>query len=195
MSRKIILIGAGDTGTAAIELLSSSTDYEIVGFLDDAKSGYHHGFPILGKFSDINKVKKELKVKNVLVTISLNLVARKQIVKKLVEDGFVCPVICHKSVLLSPSSEIGIGTIVFPYASIGHSAWVGNFCIVKPYVRVSYHAKVGDLSLLSPYCFVGSYSHVGKETVLYTRTTISPKISIGERCVVYAHSVVVFRLR
>jgi bacillosamine biosynthesis N-acetyltransferase PglD-like protein len=52
MLKPILIYGAGDTGRRALEILSGNREYQIAGFLDDAKRGTFEGYDILGSGSE-----------------------------------------------------------------------------------------------------------------------------------------------
>ncbi|EEZ6885761.1 shikimate dehydrogenase, partial [Escherichia coli] len=47
MSKKLIIFGAGGFSKSIIDSLNHK-HYELIGFIDKYKSGYHQSYPILG---------------------------------------------------------------------------------------------------------------------------------------------------
>ncbi len=72
---RVVVVGAGALGEAAIHLLRSETGvrYQVVGFLDDSRDKVGrdlHGLPVLGTLSDSERILEEEQVTQVVLAIS-----------------------------------------------------------------------------------------------------------------------------
>jgi UDP-GlcNAc:undecaprenyl-phosphate GlcNAc-1-phosphate transferase len=72
---KVLIVGAGALGEAAVQLLRADTSrrYQVVGFLDDSREKIGrrlHGLPILGTLSEAPLVLKEQEVGTLVIAIS-----------------------------------------------------------------------------------------------------------------------------
>ena len=72
--QNIVIIGAGEAGAQAFTQIIKSPNLQLnpVGFLDDALDSQGrriHGLPVLGKISELEKIKDQLSVSKVLVAI------------------------------------------------------------------------------------------------------------------------------
>jgi UDP-GlcNAc:undecaprenyl-phosphate GlcNAc-1-phosphate transferase len=73
--KRVLVVGAGALGEAAIRLLRSdkSNRYQVVGFLDDSRDKVGrrlHGLPVLGTLSEADRVLAEQEVAQVVIAIS-----------------------------------------------------------------------------------------------------------------------------
>lgn len=71
--RRLLIVGAGAAGRAlAFQIQESSSDYEIVGFVDDDTMMLHRtvrGLPVLGTVSELPALVKECEVQEIVVAI------------------------------------------------------------------------------------------------------------------------------
>ncbi len=86
--KRTLIIGAGDAGEIALRSLMKDYMgvYNVVGFLDDdpgKKNMSIHGYPILGKVSNADRLVKELEITEVLIAISA---ASKTFIRSTVES-------------------------------------------------------------------------------------------------------------
>ena len=87
--RRLLLVGAGQTGVNLYEMLKTDKDYEIVGFLDDDEKKWGMSFgnaSVIGGTGILSTLVKELKIDKVIIAVTR--VIRPEIYKKLVEVKF-----------------------------------------------------------------------------------------------------------
>ncbi|MGO9139581.1 MAG: TIGR03013 family XrtA/PEP-CTERM system glycosyltransferase [Syntrophales bacterium] len=87
--RRLLIVGAGETGGNLYEMLKANKDYEILGFLDDDEKKWGISFgnaSVIGGTGLLSTLVKELKIDNVIIAITR--VIRPEIYKKLVEAKF-----------------------------------------------------------------------------------------------------------
>lgn len=68
---RILIVGGGEVGKKLIEeLLNHTTEYRVIGFLDDMESlqrTYYHGVPCLGKMSDLKGIVDRDKIDEMII--------------------------------------------------------------------------------------------------------------------------------
>jgi len=87
--RRVLIVGAGHTGSALYEFLKTNTGYEVVGFLDDDEKKWGMSFSaasVIGGTGILSTVVKQLDVDNVVIAITQMI--QPEVYKKLVEAKF-----------------------------------------------------------------------------------------------------------
>lgn len=62
----------------------------------------------------------------------------------LAREGFVLPVLIHPSAVVSPSAEVGYGTVICARAVIGPGAKIGRGCIISGGAAVDRDAEIPE---------------------------------------------------
>lgn len=110
---RTLIVGAGDAGEQILRNMLSLrvSSYMPVGFIDDSpikKNVKIHGVKVLGKISDIPKIVKSYKVKQLIIAIPS---ASNNLIKKAIELGRQSGL--HKIKVAPPLSEIMRGEVSF----------------------------------------------------------------------------------
>ena len=121
MKKKLLLIGIGGHSRSCIDVIESTQEFEIVGYVDknlkSASKETHIRF--LGYDSDLPNIFKEIKYAHIAVGQMKNLDLRKNLFNKLVKIGFKLPkIISKKSIVSKNNIKIGDGTIIMHNALI-----------------------------------------------------------------------------
>ena len=103
---------------------------------------------------------------------------------------FAAPALAHPSAVVSPSAEIGPGTVVFPRAVVNAAARVGRGVIVNTGAIVEHDCVLGDGAHLSPGAVLGGGVTVGAGSWVGAGATVLPLVRIGRDVRVGAGAVV-----
>lgn len=193
--KKIIIFGAGKYSTVVIDIILKRIEFlnekiEIIGLLDDSYiegiQKYIMGFPIIGKFDDIEK----FLIGEYEFIISVGDVkARKNIAEKY--NYLKYYTLIYPSAEIAHEVEIGEGTII------------GEQAVLKSCLRVGKHCILNTNSVNSHHCIIENYTHisvgsilcgsvcVGECSFIGAGSTVIPNIKIGNNCTVGAGSVVI----
>jgi len=120
----LLILGAGSHGREVMELARSLNVFRRIAFLDDdpAKAG------VLGPCSDLGRWVEEYPA---AIPAVGNRALRMRWLRELAAAGFVLPVLVHPSATVSPSAELGYGTVVCAQAVVGSGAEAGPGCIIS----------------------------------------------------------------
>jgi acetyltransferase-like isoleucine patch superfamily enzyme len=180
---KLLIYGAGYTGEllATDYLNGTKNDYEVVGFIDDKKTGSLAGLPILGPKEKLPEL-KEKGIDNIIVSLFQDAKLRLRICSALEEIGFNFPSLAPK---IPGTVNIGKGVYVRENVDfLGFHQDIGDFSVIGSYAVIEGGVKIGKGVLLSPHTFVGRDVAIGDGTVLYPHAGISPMVKIGKHCIV-----------
>lgn len=131
-----------------------------------------------------------------IVSIGVNRI-RKIVVDRLVakanEDGhpleFATAI--HPSAIISPSAQIGEGTVVMAGAVINANAVIGKHCIVNTGATVDHDCVVGDYCHIAPGANISGATQIGEGTWIGVGACVVQCLNIGKDCMIGAGSVVV----
>ena len=113
---------------------------------------------------------------------------RKKIAEKVHSDFAIA---IHPSAIVSPSAEIGEGSVVMQGAIVQAYASIGKHCIVNTGASVDHECVIRDFVHLSPHCTLCGNVIVGEGTWIGAGAVVKQGIKIGCWCTVGAGAVVV----
>jgi len=97
----------------------------------------------------------------------------------------------HPSAIVSPSAQIGEGTVVMPGAIINADAVIGKHCIINTGASVDHECVIGDYCHIAPHVTLCGQVHVGEGTLVGVGASVIPCIKIGKWCTIGAGAAVV----
>ena len=182
--KKIIIIGAG--GHAAeirdyIEHYNNAVTTEkqltVVGFLDDNENNYKaYDFkePFLGTIKD-HEVQKDAAY---LMGIA-NIKYRRPIVSTLIDNGAQFATLIHPSAIISPSAEIGAGSVISHNASVGPKAHIGKFNMLNSRCTIGHDTQMGDFNFIGPQVVMSGFTKIGNDNMFGVNAATIPAIEVG----------------
>lgn len=191
---RIILIGAG--GHAAElrdyirhrEIRESQPSMSVEGFLDDDPATYkHYGFdePYLGTIKD-HIIREDI---HYLMAIA-NLAYRQAIIERFKSEGAKFTGLIHPTALISPSAELGEGTVISHNASVGPKVKMGKFNMLNSRCTVGHDTVLGDYNFISPQVALSGNTKIGNGNLIGTNACTIPGITIGNNNKIGAGMVV-----
>lgn len=120
----LLILGAGGFGRQLWELAQEDGRFATVAFLDDQSQDPR----VVGQCREY----RELAGKYTCALAAFgNNSLRLEWAEKLEQAGYTLPVLCHATAYVSPSAQLGPGTVVLPHANIMAGVKVGRCCIVN----------------------------------------------------------------
>lgn len=175
----INLFGASGHAKVIMEIIKAQGN-EVECLYDDAPHCKEiHGRPVY-------KAEDVVVSGPLIVSIGGNAI-RKKIVEKL-QCTFGLAV--HPSAIVSPSAEIGEGSVVMQGAILQTCVSVGRHCIVNTGASVDHECILGDYVHLSPHSTLCGNVHVGEGTWIGAGATVIQGVNIGRWSVIGAGTVV-----
>lgn len=173
------LYGASGHGKVIKEILESQGK-AVDGFVDDDPSvNGLAGLPVKHSMEGVDEV---------IVSIGINQ-TRKKVVERLycrISEAAV-----HAQAVVSPTAEVGEGSVVMAGAIINAEARIGRHCIVNTGASIDHECRIGDYAHISPHATLCGNVTVGEGTWVGAGSTVIPGIKIGKWCQIGAGSVVV----
>jgi len=188
---KIVIIGASGHGKVAFDALSTDTNFEIKGFIDDNYKDLEKsllGVPILG---DTNYLLKELvnEIEGVFVAIGNNNI-RKTMSEKLATKFELVNAIHSKSII-SKHTKLGKGILIVAGVVINSSSTISDGAIINTGATVDHDNFIGEYSHIAPGAHLAGKVKIGSLSFIGMGTSVIQNIEIGSNTTVGAGSVVV----
>lgn len=184
----VVIAGAGGLGLELCDYLQREAPGggpDVAGFIDDRPGAVPEGIalPYLGPIKQFRPAPHQA----VLVAIG-SPEARQTVLSWLLEHGITVPSYVHGTALISPSSSLGVGALIFPYTVISRDATVEDGVVANVFCGIGHGSRVGACSVLSPYAVLNGDTAVGPGCFLGTRATLYPGVKIGAECTVDSHT-------
>ena len=96
----------------------------------------------------------------------------------------------HKSAIISETSEIGEGTVVFAGAIIQPNTVIGKHVIINTGASVDHDNIIGDYAHISPKAALCGHVEVGEGSHVGVGAVVIPKVKIGKWCTIGAGTIV-----
>jgi len=190
---KIVIVGAGQNGGQAYNILKLDKGVQVAGFLDDDRSKRgttKYGLPVFGAASEAESVAAEFAVQGAIAAVGNNVV-RGKLTKRLVEAGLRIISAVHPHTFVDDTARIGRGAIVEMGAMIHPEAHIGEGVFVGGATVVAHDCVVGDYVLLGGGVVFGGDVVVGAYTTLGVGTILQPRVRIGRNVTTGIGAVVV----
>jgi UDP-N-acetylbacillosamine N-acetyltransferase len=115
---------------------------------------------------------------------------RASLYAKLRESGILLSTLIHPSATVSPSAEIGEGSVVMPHAVINADASIGKGVIVNTSAVIEHDNKIGDFAHISPNAALAGNVSVGERSHIGIGASIIQLCRIGADVLIAAGSAV-----
>jgi len=185
MNIKAIIVGAFHE---VIEL-TEELDIQIVGLIDNEKTGSYHSYPILCDDKNASKLSPEYKLVPVVITPDLPSV-RYSLSKLYGDLSFNFISLISKDAKISKSAKVDTGTIVQHGVNVSSEANIGSFVKLNTYCNIMHNSIIGDFTTVAPNAVILGNVRIGKSCYIGSNSTILPNIEICDNTIIGAGAVV-----
>lgn len=190
----IAMIGVGGHSKVVRDVILSDSTNQIIGYFDDQfenmmiKEKVYYGPVSLAKkmihyFSEIT----------FMIGIGNNQ-TRKRLAQRLdlPDESFMTWI--HPSAVVSPSAQIGKGSVVMAHAVINADTRIGTHTIINTSAIVEHDNRLGDFIHVSPNATLTGSVKLGEGSHIGAGATVTPNVTIGEWSIVGAGATVIHDL-
>jgi len=193
--KPLVLFGATHFGEVIAQLFRDMNDserqWDILGFLDDDQRKWKSTrleLPVLGGIDWL----KESAPAGTRVVISIGRPPyRKQVAGRLDELGVTYATGIHPSVIASPTTAFGDGSLVMAGCVFTNWVSVGNHVVVNPGTIVGHHTRIGDFSTINAGVKIAGDVELGEGTYVGIGAAISDKLAIGKGAIIGGGTMVI----
>lgn len=178
----LVIICAGEFGEEMVDNLRWINEEEprwnLLGFIDDGKTGEAAGVPVLGTVEDFLKMDKHIQY----FVATLDGKVRERIITRCKAAGFRGAVILGERATVEEDVVIGESTYVGAMSVVQSGAKIGEGCILEHGNTIGMDAVVGDYTTSQIFSCVCDGAVAGKYTVQELRCTIDAGVKTLDGC-------------
>ncbi|MEH6947942.1 acetyltransferase [Bacillus sp. JJ634] len=190
----IVVVGEGGHSKVIKDIILSNSHYNIIGYLDDKyKEEINLEQVFYGPLSMVSKLLEYYSEIKFIIAIGSNSV-RKQIVEKLnLPDNYFLS-IQHRSAIVSPLSQVGVGTVIMPNAVINADSMIGSHVIINTGAVVEHDNKIDNYAHISPNATLTGSVVIEEGVQVGAGATLIPSVHIGEWSIIGAGATVIHNI-
>lgn len=185
---KIIIIGRGGHALSCLDVIRSSKNFEVIGFVDTHGSANENwnGLPYLGTDEELPALLK--KCSSIFLGIGQiqNSSLRRKLVTTLKKLGANFPVIASPHAYISPDSNIAEGSIIMHGAHIGPGVDIGAFNIINTKALIEHESSTGEFVHISTAAVVNGNVSVGSDSFIGSNSVLCHGIKVPANSFVQA---------
>lgn len=175
----LFIYGASGHGRVLADI-AAACGYRVAGWIDDAPK---EGVLPWATFTTAHP--------GVAVALGIGDNATRAVIMQRVADaGHPLPCLIHPSALISPSAQLGAGTVVMPLSVVNTDARLGQGVIINSAAIIEHDCVLGDFVHISPNAALAGGVRVGNAAHIGIGANIIQLVTIGERAIIGAGAVV-----
>ena len=109
-------------------------------------------------------------------------------ISQMINNDFVTAI--HPTAIISESSSVGEGTVVFAGAIVQPNTTIGKQVLVNTGASIDHDNSIGDYAHISPQVTLCGHVTVGEGTHIGANATVIPCVNIGKWCTIGAGAVI-----
>lgn len=192
MRKNLILIGAGGHARSCIDVIEQEGKFKITGIVGlESELGLQvNGYEVIATDKDLSTLIGKAQFALVALGQISSPDTRVSLYQRASKARFELASVVSPSAYVSPSAQIGNGTIVMHGAIINTGAKVGSNCIINSRALLEHDTQVLDNCHISTGAILNGGVLVEEGCFIGSGTIIKEAVSIGERSVVGMGSLV-----
>ncbi|GAA3641448.1 acetyltransferase [Flavivirga jejuensis] len=185
MESKVRIYGAGGHSQVIKEVLEIN-NYIVTETFDDKPEGVHYASKnvAIGARENINTFPHD--GPPVIIAVGIN--AERAEIADFLNCTYEKAI--HQSAIISNTSKIGDGTVVFAGAIIQPNTSIGKHVIINTGASVDHDNVIGDFAHISPKAALCGHVEVGEGSHVGVGAVVIPKVKIGKWCTIGAGTIV-----
>lgn len=184
-SKQVILIGGFHEVIEQILPL----DLELIGIIDNNKTGEYYGIPVLGGDKEAHTILKRFPGSELIITPDKGNI-RRMLFEEYSRFNNNFFTLVSKYSMISRFANIGDGCIISQNTHLSAGVEIGKFCKINVGANIMHDCRVGDFSTIAPNAVVLGNVEIGTNCYIGANSTILPNVKIGDNVTVGAGAVV-----
>ena len=185
--KQLLLIGCGGHARSLIELIESSSEWQIYGLvgLPEQVGRRVLGYPVIGCDEDLPSLREKCSAAVLAIGQVPDAAPRVRLAEQLDQFGFQFPVlisphaVVSRHVQLGPGTTLGHGVIVNAGVVVGDHCIINSRALVEHDVQIGHYCHVSTGVLVNGAVQIGSESFIGSGTMIREGLILPPLSVIG----------------
>jgi sugar O-acyltransferase (sialic acid O-acetyltransferase NeuD family) len=191
----LLVLGASGHAKVVAETALATGRFSSIAFLDDRCRAPDQlppvlGWPVMGTLAKALEAQFTQQWASAVVAIG-HAPVRLQWLLRLAAAGYELPVLIHPTAWLSPSAQLGVGSVVFAQATLQSHAVIGSGAILNTGCSVDHDVQLGDGVHICPGASLAGDVQVGDRSWIGIGASVIQQICIGADVTVGAGAAVV----
>ena len=185
----ILVLGAGGHGKVVADILLAS-GIDVFGFLDDNPSAHGTqilGLPVLGYTYNYPQYKPV----GLIMGVGNNLIRQAMVERLRLETSPLWITAVHPRAVVSPSVQIGAGSVIMAGVVLNADTSIGNHAIVNTGATIDHDCRIGDYVHIAPGTNLAGGVSIGDRTLVGVGAVVTPYRTVGADVIIGAGAVVV----
>ncbi len=183
--KKVRIYGAGGHSQVIKEVLEKN-NYDVTETFDDKPKNVHHASKNVSIGARKNIDSFPHVGDPVIIAVGIN--SERAEIAEFLKCDYEKAV--HHSAIISDTSKIGEGTVVFAGAIIQPNTSIGKHVIINTGASVDHDNIIGDFAHVSPKAALCGHVEVGEGSHVGVGAVVIPKVKIGKWCTIGAGTIV-----
>lgn len=192
MVKRLGIMGAGGHAKVVADTAKRCGGYVIHGFYDDnpALHGmpFYHEYMIMGDFEQLLRDLKHEVIDTAFIAIGHNKL-RQELGERILDAGYVLETLVDSTAILSPTVQLGAGSLVVVGAIINADAQIGKHAIVNTGATIDHDCIIHDAVHIAPQAALCGSVEVGERTLIGVGAVLIPNVSFPKDSILGAGSV------
>ena len=193
-TKKLVIIGTGETADIAYEYFTYDSDYEVVGFSVNQAyiiEGEYLGLPVI-PFEQIENFfsPEEIHVYVAISYVKLNRV-RKRLFQAAKGKGYTCANYISSKAFVWRNVKMGENNFIFENNVIQHKVELGNNIILWSGNHIGHQTKIRDHVYISSHCVISGFCEIGEASFLGVNSTFNDNITVAPDTIIGSGTLLV----
>jgi len=184
--KELVIIGSGGHALSCLDVIQSTSEFKIVGFVDNILKEKWLGLSWLGTDKDLLEISKKCNHFFIGVGQIKDSLIRQRIYQQITSFNGNLPTIISPNAYVSPMAKIGQGSIVMHGSHVGPEARIGEGCILNTKCLIEHGAQIGKFVHASTAAVVNGDVVVGAGSFLGSNSVICHGVKIPHNSFIQA---------
>ena len=196
-TKKLVIIGIGETADIAFEYFTYDSDYDVVAFSvskDFINTDEHNNLPVI-PFENIEFIfsPTEYYVFVAISYVKLNRV-RQNLFEQCKMKGYTCASYISSKAFVWKNVTMGENVFIFENNVIQHKVSIGNNVIIWSGNHIGHQTIIEDNVYISSHSVISGFCNIGKSSFIGVNSTFNDNISIPADTIVGSSALIVKNL-
>ncbi|UWQ29470.1 acetyltransferase [Leisingera sp. M523] len=183
MSKKLLIIGAGEFADIAYEYFTVDSDYEVAGFAVEAEfltEDEKFGLPVVA----LETVETMLPASEVEAHVAVTSTKLNRIRARLIETarskGYTLANFISPHAMVWRTAELGDNVFIFENNVVQHGVKIESGCVLWSGNHIGHQTRIGEHCFLASHVVVSGYCDIGARSFVGVNATFADNVKIGE---------------